>query len=445
MASLSKKLGSREIIQFLLLGCGSNAIFYILFSRGSYYDAFTAAFNVTNTQFGLMSTVALTISMLTYFVGGILADKVHPRMLVVISFIGTGLCNFFLGFFPNYGVTLCLYAIMGATTTLTFWGAFLKLTRQFGRKVGSESKSFGAMEGTRSVFAIVAATFAVYMFSQFNNTVSGLRFVMWMYAGVLVLFGIMAFFAFKDDDESAEDVINKENPFKLLVQCIKDPNIWLIGIMAMGGYTVGSVIGSYMGTFGTSCFGISVAVAAYVGLLNQWCKPVGNFSVGFFGDKFGPSKVILFINICLTVIAAIYYFLPKNSTMVAVFIIIIIAEITLTGAFRGQMYAPMRQCRVPMNLSGSAIGFYATLIYATDAILPIPIGQWLDNLPVEQAWGNIFLMLVVFGIIGIIASIVFMVRNKKVIAEVRAEEIAERAKRKTAQKTNTPVETVTEE
>jgi uncharacterized membrane protein len=54
-------------------------------------------------------------------------------------------------------------------------------------------------------------------------------------------------------------------------------------------------------------------------------------------------------------------------------------------------------------------------------------------------------MLVVFGMIGIIASIIFMVRNKKVIAEVRAEEIAERAKRKAMQKTNTPVETVTEE
>ena len=88
------KLGTRQITQFLILGCGSNAIFYILFCRGSYYDAFMEAFSVTNTQFGLMSTVALTISCLTYFIGGILADKIHPRMLVTISFILTGLCNF---------------------------------------------------------------------------------------------------------------------------------------------------------------------------------------------------------------------------------------------------------------------------------------------------------------------------------------------------------------
>ena len=426
MSNLTKKLGPREIVQFLILGCGSNAIFYILFCRGSYYDAFTEAFTVTNTQFSLMSTVALTISMLTYFIGGILADKVRPRMLVTVSFIVTGLCNFFLGLFPDYGITLLLYAIMGASTTLTFWGAFLKLTRQFGRKVGSESKSFGAMEGTRSVFAIVAATFAVFMFSQFNNTVSGLRFVMWMYAALLIVFGILAFFAFKDDEDTADDVINTENPFKMLVKCIKDPNIWLIGFMAMGGYTVGSVIGSYLGTFGTSCFGITVAVAAYVGLLNQWCKPVGNFSVGFFGDKFGPSKVILFINICLTIIALIFVFIPKSPAMVAAFLAIIIVEITITGAFRGQMYAPMRECRVPMSLSGSAIGFYATLIYATDAILPLFIGPWLDNLSVDAAWSRIFMMLVVFGVIGIVASVIFMVKNKKVIAEVRAEEIAAR-------------------
>ncbi|MBR5328936.1 MAG: MFS transporter [Firmicutes bacterium] len=420
----ANKLGSRQITQFLILGCGSNAIFYILFCRGSYYDAFMEAFSVTNTQFGLMSTVALTISCLTYFIGGILADKIHPRLLVTVSFIVTGLCNLGLGFFPDYGITLILYAIMGASTTLTFWGAFLKLTRQFGRTVGSESKSFGAMEGTRSVFSIVAATFAVFMFSQFNNSVSGLRFVMWMYAGLLIVFGIIAFFAFKPsaDDDTASDVINRENPFKLLVQCLKDPNIWLVGIMAMGGYTVGSVIGSYLGTLGTSAFGLTVAAAAYVGLMNQWCKPVGNFSVGFFGDKFGPSKVILMLNIFLTAIALLFVFLPKNSTMTVIFLVVIAIEITITGAFRGQMYAPMRECRVPMNLSGSAIGFYATLIYATDAILPPIIGSWLDKLPMEMAWRNIFLLLVAFGVIGIIASLIFRIRNKTTIAEVKAEE-----------------------
>ena len=420
---MAGKLGSRQVVQFLILGCGSNAIFYILFCRGSYYDAFMTAFNVTNTQFGLMSTMALTISCLTYFVGGILADKIHPRLLVTVSFIVTGLCNLGLGFFPDYGITLVLYAVMGASTTLTFWGAFLKLTRQFGRTVGSESKSFGAMEGTRSVFSIVAATFAVFMFSQFNNTVSGLRFVMWMYAALLIVFGILAFFAFSEkDEETAKDVINAENPFKLLVKCVKDPNIWLVGLMAMGGYTVGSVIGSYLGTFGTGAFGLSVAAAAYVGLMNQWCKPIGNFSVGFFGDRFGPTKVIMTLNIILTAIALFFVFLPKNSALMIVFIIVMAVEITLTGAFRGQMYAPMRECRVPMNLTGSAIGFYATLIYATDAILPPFIGKWLDTLPMEIAWRNIFILLAVFGAIGIASCIIFIMRNKNTIAEVRAEE-----------------------
>lgn len=420
---MAGKLGSRQVVQFLILGCGSNAIFYILFCRGSYYDAFMTAFNVTNTQFGLMSTMALTISCLTYFVGGILADKIHPRLLVTVSFIVTGLCNLGLGFFPDYGITLVLYAVMGASTTLTFWGAFLKLTRQFGRTVGSESKSFGAMEGTRSVFSIVAATFAVFMFSQFNNTVSGLRFVMWMYAALLIVFGILAFFAFSEkDEETAKDVINAENPFKLLVKCVKDPNIWLVGLMAMGGYTVGSVIGSYLGTFGTGAFGLSVAAAAYVGLMNQWCKPIGNFSVGFFGDRFGPTKVIMTLNIILTAIALFFVFLPKNSALMIVFVIVMAVEITLTGAFRGQMYAPMRECRVPMNLTGSAIGFYATLIYATDAILPPFIGKWLDTLPMEIAWRNIFILLAVFGAIGIASCIIFIMRNKNTIAEVRAEE-----------------------
>ncbi|MEG1497322.1 MAG: MFS transporter [Clostridiales bacterium] len=431
---MASKLGGRQLTQFLVLGCGSNAIFYILFCRGSYYDAFMMAFHVTNTQYAIMSSTALAISCLTYFIGGILADKVHPRLLVTASFIVTGLCNFALGFFPSYGISLVLYGIMGASTTLTFWGAFLKLTRQFGRTVGSESKSFGAMEGTRSLFAIVAASFAVFVFSQFNNTISGLRFVMWMYAAMLIVFGILAFFAFDNKEDSADDVINRENPVKLLMQCLKDPNIWLVGLMAMGGYTVGSVIGSYLGAFGTGAFGLSIAAAAYVGLMNQWFKPIGNFTVGWFGDKFGPSKVILLLNIVLTIIAVYFVFLPKSSSMIILFLVVIAIEITLTGSFRGQMYAPMRECRVPMNLSGSAIGFYATLIYATDAILPPFIGRWLDTLPMEMAWRNVFILIAAFGVLGIVSSIIFRMRNKTTIAEVRAEEIQERLEAKQAKK-----------
>ena len=60
---MAAKLGSRQITQFLILGCGSNAIFYILFCRGSYYDAFMEAFSVTNTQFGL----ALGLLMESFF------------------------------------------------------------------------------------------------------------------------------------------------------------------------------------------------------------------------------------------------------------------------------------------------------------------------------------------------------------------------------------------
>lgn len=419
---MAKKLGGRNLLQFLILGCGSNAIFYILFCRGSYYDAFMQAFGVTNMQYGIMSAMALGVSTATYFIGGILADKMKPRILIVISFIGTGLCNFALGFFPSYPLALVFYGIMGATTTFTFWGAFLKLTRQFGRSVGSESKGFGAMEGTRSLFAIVAATFAVFMFSQFNNTVSGLRFVIWMYATLLVIFGILSIFAFDDKDVSGEDVINKENPFKLLVMCLKDPNIWLIGLMGTGGYTVGSVIGSYMGTFSSHALGLTVSTVAYVGLMNQYCKPIGSFSVGWFGDKFGPSNVILFSNIVLTTIALLFAFMPKNSSVLILFLVVIAFEITLTGAFRGQMYAPMRECRVPMNLTGSAIGFFATLIYASDAILPTHIGIWLDNLPMELAWQRIYFMLVSFGMLGIVTSLWFRIRNRKVIAEVMEEE-----------------------
>ena len=40
----------------------------------------------------------------------------------------------------------------------------------------------------------------------------------------------------------------------------------------------------------------------------------------------------------------------------------------------------------------------------------------------EIAWRNIFILLAVFGVVGIVSCMIFIARNKNTIAEVRKEE-----------------------
>ena len=48
---------TKALLQFLVCGLGSFAIFYVLFCRASFYDAFVEAMGVTNTQFGICYAV----------------------------------------------------------------------------------------------------------------------------------------------------------------------------------------------------------------------------------------------------------------------------------------------------------------------------------------------------------------------------------------------------
>ena len=107
-------------MQFIVLCSGGNAIYYVVYMRSSYYNAFLEAFTMTNEQFGVLFSCYAWVATLTYFLGGIVADKFSPRKLLTISFLGTGLLNLWFGTFPPYNVAIVIYALLGITTTLTF-------------------------------------------------------------------------------------------------------------------------------------------------------------------------------------------------------------------------------------------------------------------------------------------------------------------------------------
>lgn len=416
-----KNLSFKNVLQFLVLAVGANAIFYVLFSRSSYYPAFIEAFTMTHEQFGVMFAVYGWVATATYFLGGIVADKVSSRLLLSLSLALTGLLNIWYGTFPGYKVGVFLYGMMGITTTLLFWSAHLKATRQLGRNIKSESKAFGALQAGHGITGVVLGTFAAFMYNQFAVITQGLRFVMFFYGGVLILLGVIAYFVF-DESIDKEEIRSQENPFKLLLETIKNPDAWIATFMAAGGYTIGSVIGSYFGTMSQMNYGVAAGTLAYIGLLSQYFRPVGGLAAGWFGERFSPTKTILILNVILTGFAILIAFLPTGPNYLYLFLVVIVLEIIFTGAYRSHKYATIKDARIPMTLSGSAIGLIATMTYASDAFLPPIIGRLLDTYDSVLAFRYIMFIMVGFGVLGILMSTWYWIRNKKNITEMLAEE-----------------------
>ena len=421
----------KSILQFIVLCAGGNAIFYVIFMRSSFYEAFLEAFTMTNEQFGVLFSCYAWVAVATYFLGGIVADKVSTKVLMVISFAGTGLLNIWFGTFPKYETALLIYALMGVTTTLTFWAALLKATRQFGQSVGSESKAFGGLEAGKAIFEVIFGTLAVFLFTKFAVMSAGLRFVIFMYGGILILLAIISLFVF-DNGTGDEAVISEESPFKLLLQCLKNVDIWICALMGAGAYAIGSTLGSYCGDIVGSNYGATVAVMGYVGVMTAYFKPFGGLGAGWFGDKFGPSAVLLILSIVLTGFAVVFAFLPTGPEYIWLFLVLFAVEIVCTGAFRSQKYATIKEARVPMSLSVTAFGFMATIIYASDAFLPPVIGRFLDTYDSVTAYRYTMLILAGFGLLSVVLCLIFRYRNKNNIKEILVEEKEAKSLRKEA-------------
>ena len=58
------------------------------------------------------------ISMICYFFGGWIADRVSPRKLLTISFISTGLVGLLFSTFPSYCTMRLIFAAFGVTLSL---------------------------------------------------------------------------------------------------------------------------------------------------------------------------------------------------------------------------------------------------------------------------------------------------------------------------------------
>ena len=132
----------------------------------------------------------------------------------------------FVGFFPSYTVMVILFGAMGITTTLTFWAALIKATRIFA-KAGGEGTALASMEGTRNVLSSIVSTVALILFGVFADKIFGLRIVIYIFAGMNVLIGLLIHFIFdRDTVEKPEG----EGVIKILLSALKDPNVWLMSL-----------------------------------------------------------------------------------------------------------------------------------------------------------------------------------------------------------------------
>jgi len=239
--------------------CLSGGVIYLLpFLREVYYIPMQKALSLTNTQLGVLMSVFGAVSMVFYFPGGWLADRVSPRKLLTIALVSSGMAGLYFATFPTYTICIAIHAFWGISITFVFWAALIKATRNWAPS-HEQGRAFGILESGRGIAEVVSSTALLAVFAKLGSENLALSWVIILLSLLTILLGIMAWFSLEDQagKNASIDEIRDKIGIKDIINVLKMPVVWLISVVILAAYS--AYWGSYYFTpYATDVFLMSV-------------------------------------------------------------------------------------------------------------------------------------------------------------------------------------------
>ena len=416
MSELKTSRLKQNMWRLVLITISGAAIYGLPYFRSYYYDAYLETYHLTNTQMGMFGTMFGIFGMVSYLFGGIVADIISPRKLMSISLVLTGIGGLLHLMNPGYGMLLGIYMLWGFSSLFAFWPSLLKALRQLADP-NEQSKATGFMEGGRGIVNAVLLAVTLLIFNYFSKKASdlaGLNGVIIFYSAVVILLGIVLFFAMKD--EASQEKAEKFN-FREAIQVLKLPAVWILSLILCCTYTM-NIMFYYFTPYATSVLGVTATVGAMITMLSQYIRPIASFSSGIIADRLGRSKV-MYITFSLMLVCTVILTVSGHMTMVP---FVVICGLIYLGMYGGYslVFSMMVEGGVPEKSAGTAIGVVCTLGYLPEVICPLVSGKVLDAMG-NNGYKPLFIWISVMMGLGIIGLIIWDNYVKKLKQKQAAE------------------------
>ena len=393
----------RRWLLITVLGFSGGIIFLLPFLFEVFYTPLGSALGLNHTELGGLVSIFGFFSMVFYFPGGWLADRVSPRKLITTSLIGTGLAGLYFSTFPSYHVSLAIHAFWGVCITLLFWGAMIRLTRN-SAPADQQGRAFGTLEFIRGIAEGLTTTGLLLVFAWLGSSQQALSTVVVQLSLVTMALGVIAWFVIEDlSREESGASVNLAPGWHEVLAVLRMPVIWLIIIVVMTAYC--AYWSSYaINPYATDVILTTAAVAGAISVARMWLKPVSGFMAGFVADRFGVSSTttVLFAMLLVSFLglAALSGNLPGFNVMLGFLAIAAIAIFALRGIY----FALLEEGNVPLAVTGTAGGVVSAVAFTPDVFMPLLSGALRDNFPGAEGYRYLFLSTAGMCAFGLIAS-----------------------------------------
>ena len=392
----------RHWLILVVLSLSGGIIFLLPFLFEVYYRAVADALSISNTEMGILFSAFGITSLIVYFPGGCLADKVSPRKLMTVSLIATGLAGLWFATFPAYEIVVGIHIFWGVSITFLFWGAMIRMTRNWA-PADEQGKAFGLLESIRGVGEAGTHTILLLIFAWLGSTDQALSTVINILSLIIIGLGVLSWFVIEDLDRESADTSKPVLSLASILSVLRMPIIWLIALVVMCAYC------AYWSSFLTTPFAsdilmTSVAVAGAISIGRQWLKPATAAIAGFVADRFGIAvSVAAMFAVLIASFGTLGLMTPDPDRLIIFLINVAVIGIAVF-ALRGIYFALLEEGGVPLAVTGTAGGIVSAIGFAPDVFMPLFFGMITDAYPGADGYRYFFLTTSGICAVGLIAA-----------------------------------------
>ena len=414
MKDIPIKKGSFLSISLLILS--GELIFLLPYVLARVFrPIFLEVFNLNNLQLGTLFSVYGTVALLSYVYGGVISDRFQPKKLIAISLFCTALGGVVLASYPSYFILKVLYGYWGFTTVFLFWGAMIKATRVWGG-LYNQGKALAFLDCGRGLVAASMGSLGVLIFSIFiasdiesANLIErkeAFKYVILFSSFIVFLTGfIVLFFMERDNKDEIKNSISL-NSYSNIKTVLKIESVWLIMIIIISAY-IGYKVTDIYSLYASEVMLFNHIEAANIASLQLYLRPLVCLIIAIVADKTSYIYLIIIGFITMLIGSSVFAFgiVQLNMNFIFYFSLIIVA--TGTYSIRALYFSIMQEGHIPLILTGTTVGLISVVGYTPDIFATPMIGYFLDNYPGILGHQYVFTILVIFSLIGLIASVKF--------------------------------------
>jgi len=404
-----------KLIAIFVLIIAGEAIFFLPFVIPRLFrPTVLAFFDITNFELGSFFSLYGFVAVGAYLLGGPLADRFSASRLMSVALVATGIGGVLLLLYPTKQTLFYLYPYWGLTTILLFWASLLKTTRLVGG-TSQQGFMFGLLDGGRGLFAAVVGTAGVWLFSIFvkgdidaltsaDRNQAFLR-MMTIITSFVFIAAILVFFVLRNFGQS-DSSIRQKITVSDIIKVAKIPSVWLQSIIIICAYC-GYKATDDFSLLAQDVLGYNEVEAAGLSTLTFWIRPIAAVSIGLLADRFSSSMMLIYCFSIMIISSIGIAFFSVDSSIVWLIILLVMTTSIAIYAMRGLYFAIMEEAKIPLSVTGTAVGLVSVIGYMPDIFMGPTMGYLLDRTPGYGGHQDLFYLLAGIAVVGLIASVIF--------------------------------------